>query len=261
MKKWYDIAKDSEETQITIYDEIGGMGVSISDFSVEFNDIKDSSNIRLLLNSPGGDVIDGTAIYNVLSTVKDKLTVEVIGLAGSIASIIALAGHETIMDEGSYYMIHNPSMISLGNANDLRKDADLLDKVKNQIISIYQTKTKLDINKLSEMMNAETWMTADEALQYGFIDSINKAKCITNSAFDAFDLSAYKKAPKSLKNKKLENENMTIRDLEKTLRDVGLSNNEAKKIASLYFDEPKPRDEVKEVEDDDLLGSILCAFK
>jgi len=160
----------TSDVEISIYDEIGIWGIDASTFKSDFDEIKNLGNIKLRINSPGGSVFDGIAIYNMLSDVRDKLTVEVDGLAASISSVIAMAGKKKVMREGTQLMIHNPWTFSLGGADDLRKEADVLDGIKEQILNIYENNSTLDRATISALMDAETWMNGKKAKEYGFID-------------------------------------------------------------------------------------------
>lgn len=123
------------------------------------------------LNSPGGVITTGMSIYHQVRAVRPAV-VRVEGIAASMGSIIALAGERMEMHRGALLMIHNPWNIAWGDANEMRKTADILDKFKTGLIDIYQQKTGLERDLLAEMMDEETWLTADEALEWGFADAI-----------------------------------------------------------------------------------------
>ena len=123
------------------------------------------------LNSPGGTIYQGMAVYHQLKDKKPK-SVRVDGLAASMGSVIALAGDRTEMTRGSLMMIHNPWNIAMGDSQELRKTADILDKFKQSLLDIYQAKTGQDRDLLAEMMDEETWLTADEAVEWGFADVV-----------------------------------------------------------------------------------------
>jgi len=185
--------KSQTEAEIIIYDEIGesffGDGVSAKSFSAELKEISSSvKNITVRVNSPGGNVFDGLAIYNRLKQHPAKITVYVDGLAASIASIIALAGDEVIMGEGALFMIHRPSTGVAGNASDLEEMINRLDDVEEQLVGIYMRKTKLGRSEIKTMLADETWMSANEALDFGFVDS-------TMGAEDVLPIAASSKLP------------------------------------------------------------------
>ncbi len=131
-------------------------------------------DLKLRINSPGGDVFAAQAIYNQLKDYKGRVTAQVDGLAASAATIITCAGDTVIMPENALFMIHNPLTWAVGNADEMRKTADNLDIVRDTIVSVYlsRTKGKVTEDELKDMMDAETWLTADEAVKYGFADSV-----------------------------------------------------------------------------------------
>jgi membrane-bound ClpP family serine protease len=170
-------------------------------------------------------------MYNLLSSVHDKLTVEVLGLAASAASVVALAGKELVMAPGTFFMIHNPSVDTQGNSTSLRKDADTLDKIANQILNIYAAHSNLTIDELAKMLEDETWLNADEALKYGFATSVNKelkaVACLYN-----LDAKGFKHIPRNLARPQVSLNNMDIREFETFLREVVMSRQDATLVAS-----------------------------
>ena len=175
-KNWYNIKAEasSKSADVYIFDEIGAFGVTAQGFIEEIKEYKDVP-MNLHLNCVGGDVFEGMAIYNVLKKRTAKTTIYIEGIAASMGSVIALAGDEVIMAENSLFMIHNAWGGAMGEANEMRKTAALLDKISNEIADIYTKKTNLPYNKVQEMMDEETWLSADEAFNLGFIDSISDA--------------------------------------------------------------------------------------
>ncbi|OED38946.1 hypothetical protein AB834_00495 [PVC group bacterium (ex Bugula neritina AB1)] len=180
---WFEIKNKADVTEIAIYDEIGHFGITAKQFIDEFSKIE-SKNINISLNSPGGSVFDGVAIHNVLKKSEANIVIHIDGLAASIASIIAIAGDEVHMAKNALFMIHNPYVGINGEASSLRKMADNLDKIKETLMSSYEEKTGLDRGLLSEMMDEETWFTADEAKENKFVDFVEKEKKIA-AFFDA----------------------------------------------------------------------------
>lgn len=169
-------AKSSTKAEIILYAGIGqdfwgdGSMVSAKQFSEELKKLDPSVNeIVLRINSPGGDVFDGVAIYNRLKQHKAKVTVYIDGLAASIASIIALAGDEIYIGEGALYMVHLPWTFAMGNRMDLDNTVSRLMDVEEQMISIYSKKSGLDRQEIKSLLEAETWMGADEAIDKGFV--------------------------------------------------------------------------------------------
>ena len=175
-------------------------------FRTELRQMK--GNLTVHINSPGGDVFAGVTIYNALKDYhKGKVTVKVDGLAASIASVVAMAGDEIIMSPGAMMMIHNPWSMGVGSSDELRKAADTLDKIKDAILPIYADRTGLDEDEVQALMDAETWMSAEKAVELGFADVVQKATKAKESegvnlmANFAFSMSASKAAMKDFINK------------------------------------------------------------
>lgn len=133
-------------------------------------------DITVWINSPGGDCIAAAQIYNMLLDYKGKVHVKIDGLAASAASVIAMAGDTVEMSPVSMLMIHNPMTVALGDVKDMKKAIELLNEIKESIINAYEIKTGLSRNKISKLMDDETWMDANKALELGFIDSIWQRK-------------------------------------------------------------------------------------
>ncbi|WP_386696697.1 ClpP-like prohead protease/major capsid protein fusion protein [Lonepinella sp. MS14436] len=173
MKNWYNIkAAADDAAEISIYDEIGMWGISAQQFSQELKALQGVRQINLHIHSPGGDVFDGIAIYNLLKANPANKTVYIDGLAASMASVIAMVGDTVIMPENAMMMIHKPWGIQGGDADDMRKYAELLDKVESTLISAYTSKTGKSEDELSDMLKQETWLTAKECIELGFADQL-----------------------------------------------------------------------------------------
>ena len=129
-------------------------------------------DVSVWLNSPGGDVFAASQIYTMLKEYKGKVTVKIDGIAASAASVIAMAGTEILMSPVAMMMIHNPSTVIFGEAADLQGGIDMLSEVKESIINAYEQKTDLPRNKISKMMDAETWFSAKKAVELGFADKV-----------------------------------------------------------------------------------------
>jgi len=189
---WFSMkAMATGHAEIVIYDEIGGWGKSAADFIRELNAMADVSAITLRINSPGGDVFDGNAIYNLLRGHPAKVTAHIDGIAASIASLIAMAADDIVMPDNAMMMIHDPFAGVSGSANDLRKAADVLDKLRHGLLSAYVTKTGADESTVSEWMSNETWFTAAEAADAGLADTVIEPV----KAAASFDLSQFTHAP------------------------------------------------------------------
>ena len=173
---WYAIQTSDnssalEDVEISIYDEIGFGGVTAKDFMAEVKKFK-GQHIHLRINSVGGSVIEGAAIYNALRRHKGGLTVHVDGLAASMASVIAMAGEEVYIASNAMLMIHNPWSMTMGDADDLRKEADVLDKLKHTLVNAYARKTGMETEDIAAMMDEETWLNATQSVAMGFADEI-----------------------------------------------------------------------------------------
>lgn len=200
-QSWYSIkAKANDTAEISIYDEIGFWGVSAASFA---QDLKSCGNnlkqINLHIHSPGGDVFDGIAIYNLLKNHPANVTVYIDGLAASMASVIAMAGNEVIMPENAMMMIHKPWGIQGGDAEDMRKYADLLDKVENTLIPAYATKTGKTPEELAEMLSAETWLNGKECVEQGFADKLAEP-LVAMASIKSRKLEDFEKMPNEIKN-------------------------------------------------------------
>lgn len=218
-KHWYSMsAKDTGPVEIFIYDEIGMFGISAADFVKDLRAHK-GKDISLRLNTPGGDVFGGNIIYNALRDHKGEVTTIIDGVAASIGSVIAMAGKTLRMAENAFLMIHNPFAILAGDAEELRKKADVLDKIKGTMANAYAEKSGKDLETINAWMAAETWFTAQEAQDAGFCDEIGDEMKIAAS----FDLSIYAHAPAHLLAGREEGLPETEREYEKSLRDAGIS--------------------------------------
>ena len=129
-------------------------------------------NITLWINSPGGDVFAAAQIYNMLMDYPYDVTVKIDALAASAASVIAMAGTKVCMSPVAMLMVHNPATIAIGDSEEMQKAIDMLSEVKESIMNAYEIKSGLSRNKISKLMDAETWMNAKEAKKLGFADEI-----------------------------------------------------------------------------------------
>lgn len=212
MNRWYAIStprnSEAEDSgiEVSIYDEIGFGGVTAKNFVADLRKLK-GQHIHLRINSVGGSVIEGAAIYNALRRHKGGLTVHVDGLAASMASVIAMAGEEVLMAGNAMLMVHNPWSMAMGDADDLRKEADVLDKLKATLVNAYVRKTGRERGEIEAMMDEETWLDATEAMGLNFVDGIEDdieaAASVTPEAararFDKFSNSMSRKTKSTIK--------------------------------------------------------------
>lgn len=194
MKSWYTIRARTSGTEVLIYDEIGAYGVTAKGFLAELGALPDDASIDLRLNSPGGSVFDAVAIYNALKRHAGEITVWVDGIAASAASYIAMAGDTVVMPENAFLMIHDPSGLVMGTAEDMRATAEALDKVKGSLIQGYAAKSGKADEEIAALMAAETWLDAKDALDIGFIDRIAEPVKLAAS----FDVVRFRNAPPEL---------------------------------------------------------------
>lgn len=189
---WYKITNKANVAEVMIYDEIGYWGVTASDFAKEIKDL-DVDTIDLRINSPGGEVFDGIAILNSLRNHKATKRVTIDGIAASAASFIAMAGDEIVMNKNSEMMIHDGLALCIGNAADMRETAELLDRVSDNIASIYAeaSRTVKDVDHWRALMRAETWFTADEAVEAGLADRVVGSKSDGPDNSSKWDLSVF----------------------------------------------------------------------
>lgn len=173
---WYDItAKSQSEAVVSLYDEIGYFGITAADFVRDLGKVT-AQSITLRINSPGGDVFDGVAIYNALKSHPANITVYVDGIAASAASFIAMAGDRISMMKHSQMMVHDASGLCIGPADDMRKTADLLDKISDNIASIYAERAGGTTEEWREKMRGEMWLSDSEAVACGLADDIEGAQ-------------------------------------------------------------------------------------
>ncbi len=171
-RKWFTISAKAGIGEVHIFDYIDPVGVNARTFQKELAAIGDVHTIKVHINSPGGDVFEGNTIYNLLKGHKAQVTVYVDGLAASIASVIAMAGDKIVMPANAMMMIHDPWTFAVGNAEDMRKTADTLEKISKTLVASYQSKSGLNENEIKSIMADETWYSADDALAMGFADEV-----------------------------------------------------------------------------------------
>jgi ATP-dependent Clp protease protease subunit len=239
-------AAAQDEAEILLYDEIGTWFIAAQDFVKELNAIT-AGTIHLRINSPGGDVFQGIAIYNALKAHRAKVVVHVDGIAASIASIIALAGDEILIAKNAMLMIHKATALAWGTAEGLRRTAEMLDKLENAtIVSTYVDATGQSEDQIRTWMEAETWFDAEEAVDHGFCDEVEDHE----GAKARFDLSVYNNVPSHL----AATAKPDRRDAERILRDAGYSRSAAKRQLAARATTPAPA--VRDALDPGVLDSL-----
>jgi ATP-dependent Clp protease protease subunit len=193
--------KGAKEAEIFIYDAIVSDeieaewygGVAPQSFVKALREI-DADTIHLRINSPGGSVFAARAIETALREHKAKVVAHIDGLAASAATFIAMAADEIVMAPGALFMIHKAWTVSFGNADDLRTEAALLEKIDGTLAETYAARSGKEASAMMDLMAAETWFTAQEAVDAGLVDKIAETE---SKAKAAWNLSAYDKAPKA----------------------------------------------------------------
>lgn len=171
----YTIKAKGTEAEVYLYGDVGDSwfgGVTAKQFADDLKAAGKVDTIQLHINSPGGDVFDGLAIYRLLVDHKARVIVHIDGLAASIASVIAMAGEEIHISESGFLMIHAAWAVAMGSADDLRTMADVLEKTTGSIRDVYVARTGKTEKQVEDWMDAETWFTAQEALDNGFVTDI-----------------------------------------------------------------------------------------
>lgn len=192
LKSWYAIRAARTTAELRIYEEIGLWGISARELVNDLTALGELTRLDVRIHSPGGDFYDALAIHNALARNPAVVTTHIDGLCASAATIVALAGDQVCMANNGQFMIHEPWTMTSGDAEDHQRRADLLDATAEQIVAIYARKSGQTPDQIRAWMRAETWMTAPQALEYGFIDIIDAPLKI---AAQVFDLSRFSHPP------------------------------------------------------------------
>lgn len=228
---WNIVKNDDKNAELMLYGDIAesfwGDTISAKEVTEYLADL-DVENINVYINSNGGVVDTAIAINNALRRHKAKVTVNIDGIAASAATLITCAGDTVRMPKNALFMIHNPSTIAMGDSEEMRKQADVLEKYKNSITETYLQKVNIDKEKLSELMDNESWLSAEEALKYGFIDEIIENadiqvvenKVISNNM--VFNMAEFKNfnVDKNIKNNGKGSEKMTREEIKNQYPDI-----------------------------------------
>lgn len=229
--EWYKVeASASDQAEILIYDVIGWPFNDAGDLVRYIAGLK-GKDILVRLNTPGGDVFDGMAIYNALAGHQGRVTMRIESLAASMGSVLAMAGKEVQAYQNTMMMIHEPWTYMAGNQYELREVADILEKISSNMLDIYIGKSRVGKREMKEIMKAETWLTAKEAKEKGFIDTIIEAG---KGAKAQFDLSMYANVPDAIDSTP-QGRDLDEREIERALRDAGASRSFAKAIVAERF--------------------------
>lgn len=194
--KYYSLVTNEQTATLNIYGDITSFplfegDISLNNLSKQLDEMGDVSQINVYINSYGGEVAEGLAIYNALKRHKAKVITYCDGFACSIASVIFMAGDERVMNESSLLMIHNAWTLAEGNASELRKQADDLEKITQASVEAYKAHSSLSEEDIKALMDAESWILPSEAIEYGFATKIQKtenSKASQNSMFKLFEM-------------------------------------------------------------------------
>lgn len=206
-KSWYTIraAANGKSATVDILEEIGFWGVTSADFARDLKNLGDVESIKLRINSPGGSMWDAAAIASILEAHPATVTAEVVGLAASAASFILTAADRVHVARNAFIMMHMPQVFAAGESEELRRMADLLDKVADKMVAAYASKMKRNADEVRAMLSAETWFSAEEALEAGLADKIIGEVKVTAS----FDVRNYVRTiPAALERNLTSEENM-----------------------------------------------------
>ena len=258
--KWYNIQGKATDAvaEVYIFNEIGAYGITAQDFISEMKEYKDTP-VNLRINCIGGDVFDGMAMYNIIKKREAKTTAYIEGIAASMGSVIALAADEVVMAENSLFMIHNAWGGAMGEAEDMRKTASVLEKISGEIASIYKRKTRLSLDRITDMMDEETWLNAQEAYELGFVDSISDSIKVAAK----YDVSKFKNITTEQIHNKL---NINVNNKKMTEELKNWFNNKVDEIvASVKGADNKSEDVVTEVNvmlsDNEEISNKLSSFE
>ncbi len=219
------VGEEDEEDTITIFDPIGASfffeGVTAKRIDAALRSIGSNNPVTVLINSPGGSMFEGLAIYNLLRAHKGKVTVKVIGVAASAASAIAMAGDEIIMNLGAQMMVHNPMSVVLGDFRDLAQASATLKGFRDSVSEIYQSRSGNPESTINKLMNDETFMGGKEAVRRGFATSVDEIKTNENNDAAAASMNARNKALETL-NVSLAKDGLTRKERSDLFKNIGV---------------------------------------
>lgn len=207
---WSIRGEDTDEPELLLYgvldeSEFWGDEVTSQQFARDMMALR-GKNVKVRINSPGGNVFTGLAMHSIIKQHDKTVTVYIDGLAASAASVVAMAGDEVVMPAGSMMMIHNPWTIAVGESKDFRKLADDLDKIRDSLMTAYEEKTGMSREDLTTLMDEETWLSAAQAKEYGFADTVESELQVAASIGDgrmtvngvSFSMDRFKTLPAAL---------------------------------------------------------------
>lgn len=194
-KTWFQARKTKVGAEIYLYNDIGAFGITAGDFVSDLRALGNVDKIDLHINSMGGVVFEGIAIFNALKNHKARIVTHIDGVAASMASAIAMVGDEIVMPGNAWIMIHNPNGGAYGGSEDLRKTADLIDGLKRTLVGIYADRTGIDSEVIETLMSEETWMDGKQALDLGFATQVTADEAIAAH----LDISKFSSVPDAVR--------------------------------------------------------------
>lgn len=215
MSKFYNILQNDNFVEIYLYGDVGEWSeVNMLEFKAKLSEIDNNAEMNIHISSYGGEVLEGLTIGSLIKQHKGKTIAYIDSWACSIASIIACSCDVVRMYNSSTMMIHNALCGVIGNAEQLRKQADTLDKISDSLKSVYLEKSngKLDFEMITKLMNEETWLNAEECIEYGLCDEIIEVTKDMVAYFDKGILDKYKNVPDFIKNAIAEHDNKELLD-------------------------------------------------
>lgn len=227
-------ASNPSAGEIYIYSEISseqfwGDETTATTFKEDLEAMGDLQTLNIYINSPGGSVFEGNSIYNIIKRHKAHVNVHIDGVAASIASVIAMAGDTIFMPKNAMMMIHNPWVMTAGNASELRKQADDMDRIRESLVEAYLAKSngKIERSNLIELLDAETWLTATECVAYGLADVVEETQTMAACA-DTKLFAKYQNTPgQFLQPVNKQDEEQKLTDSERAFRKQLLADAEA----------------------------------
>ena len=218
--------EDEGDNTISIFDPIGinffGDGVTAKRIEAALRQIGRTRDVVVNINSPGGLMFEGIAIYNILKAHRGAVRVNVIGIAASAASVIAMAGDEIVMNTGSQMMIHNPMAVAIGDFRDMQDMSGRLEKSRSSVIDIYQDRTDQAFNRVAELMDEETFFKPDEAVELGFATDVEEMQITERDDADDERPTNKKKLVETVK-VALAREGLTRKEREQIFQELGIT--------------------------------------
>jgi ATP-dependent protease ClpP protease subunit len=248
-----------DEADVYVYGDIGGWwdGIQPEDIAREIAAL-DVKTLNVKVNSPGGVVFDGLALYNAFAAHPAHVVMHVEGIAASIASVVICAGDEIKIGESSNIMIHKPWSLMIGDADEMRSEADVLDNLEQGIVDIYRARTNNDDATLKAWMKTETWFRGQAAVDEGFADALIPSKTKEKKAARSSLLALYRHTPNDLV--AANRDRPAIHEFERLLRDVEQQPNAfAKRVAALAAKVFTPARDVPDTDPRDEGGAAAAA--